>query len=97
TELHLAAYKNCDDVQLFWRTKVNGQFDQPLPGCLGFMIERQRLDDHGNWQAIEILRNRVAFTVHPAPVTPDAVGMPTQPSNVWPFQSYEWTDHGANN
>jgi hypothetical protein len=90
-ELRLAAYHDCDDVQLCWRAKVGDQLDAAIPGCLGFMLERQRQDGSGAWGATEVLRNRVGF---PAPAgTPPA---PTQPSNIWPFQRFDWTDHGAN-
>lgn len=95
-ELKLTAYHNCDDVQLFWRTGVDGQNDRPIPGCLGFSIERRRRNSDGVWGATEVLRNRVGFSSE-LPV--DASGSPqylTKPSNVWPFQRYDWTDHGAN-
>jgi len=92
----LTAYHNSDDVQLFWRTGVNGANDVPIPGCLGFAIERRRKNAAGEWGAVEVLRNRVGFT-NQLPIGAD--GTPqylTKPSNVWPFQRYDWTDHGAN-
>jgi hypothetical protein len=95
--LKLTAYHNCDDVQLFWRTAVNGQSDVPIPDCLGFSIERRRKNTQGEWGPIEVLRNRVGFT-NQLPVGAD--GSPqylTKPSSFWPFQRYDWTDHGANN
>jgi len=95
-EIKLTAYHNCDDVQLFWRIGKDGQMDVPLPGCLGFMVERQRQDDQGNWVPVEILRNQVAFVDLP-PQDPSDPAQRSQPSNIWPFQRYEWTDHGANN
>ena len=58
-EIRLAAYHDCDDVQLCWRAKVGDQLDAAIPNCLGFMIERQRQDGTGAWGATEILRNRV--------------------------------------
>lgn len=89
----LNAYHDCDDVFLCWRTFEGGRPDKPVPGNLGFMIERQRRDASGKWQAIEVLRNRVGFTDVPPQNEDDR----SQPSNIWPFQRYDWTDHGANN
>jgi len=96
-ELKLTAYHNCDDVQLFWRTGVNGEPDVPVPGCLGFSIERRRKNSDDVWGATEVLRNRVGFS-NQLPIGAD--GSPqylTKPSSVWPYQRYDWTDHGANN
>jgi hypothetical protein len=96
-EIKLTAYHNCDDVQLFWRPAVNGEIDVAIPGCLGFSIERRRKNSADVWGATEILRNRVGFSNQP-PIGAD--GLPqylTKPSSVWPFQRYDWTDHGANN
>ncbi|MHB8084756.1 MAG: phospholipase D-like domain-containing protein [Dehalococcoidia bacterium] len=91
-EIKLVAYHDCDDVQLFWCTKVDGILYEAIPDCLGFKIERQRKDKDGNWQNIEVLRNRVGFSSSP----PQTKGDETQPCSIWPFQTYEWTDHGAN-
>jgi hypothetical protein len=96
-ELKLTAYHNCDDVQLFWRTGVNGEMDVPISGCLGFTIERRRKNSEDEWEPTEVLRNRVGFS-NQVPLGAD--GSPqylTKPSSVWPFQRYDWTDHGANN
>jgi hypothetical protein len=95
-EIRLAAYHNCDDVQLFWRALVGGEGDAPVPDCLGYMIERQRLGPGGQWRPTEVLRNRVSFSSERG----EGEGTPaylTGPSNVWPFQRYDWTDHGASN
>ena len=90
--LKLTAYSDCDNVFLCWRTFDNGRPDQPLPGVLGFMIERQRKDAAGKWQNSEILRNRVGFSDNPPQNGADL----SEPSSIWPFQRYDWTDHGAN-
>lgn len=95
-EIRLAAYHNCDDVQLFWRTVVDGEEDAPVPDCLGYVIERRRLVSGDQWRPTEVLRNRVSFSSERG----EGEGTPaylTRPSNVWPFQRYDWTDHGANN
>lgn len=94
-QIRATAYHDCDDVQLFWRVSSGEASDVPIPGCLGFMIERQR-QVGGNWSPTEILRNRVGFTDQPAADGADDANS-SRPSNVWPFQRYEWTDHGANN
>jgi len=85
---------NCDDVQLTWRTLDGQAKDSPVEANIGFMIERQRMTATG-WSATEILRNRVGFddTV----VDQNKPETLTQPSNIWPFQRYDWTEHGANN
>jgi PLD-like domain len=95
-EIRLAAYHNCDDVQLFWRAVVDGEEDAPVPNCLGYMIERRRQAPNGQWRPTEVLRNRVSFSSE----RDEGEGTPaflTRPSNVWPFQRYDWADHGANN
>jgi phosphatidylserine/phosphatidylglycerophosphate/cardiolipin synthase-like enzyme len=90
--VRLSAYRDCDDVFLCWRTFDSEQAEKPVPDTLGFMIERQRQDTSGNWQPTEILRNRVGFT----DVPPQNEDDKSLPSNFWPFQRYDWTDHGAN-
>lgn len=91
--LKITAYNNCDDVQLCWRTLANDEKDYPIIGSLGFMIERQRQKE-GQWLDTEILRNRVGFTEQPDDNNAESL---SRPSSVWPFQRYDWTDHGANN
>jgi hypothetical protein len=92
-ELHLVAYHNCDDVEVFWRVSVAGEKDAPIPEVLGFTLERQRQKADGTWSDSEVIRNRVGFSSGPA----DQAGpAPTQPSSIWPFQCFDWTDHGAN-
>lgn len=96
TDIHIkvAACNNCDDVQLTWRTLDNTNTDSPVENCIGFMIERQRKTGT-TWQTAEILRNRVGF--NSASVDPDKPDTLSQPSSIWPFQRYDWTEHGANN
>jgi phosphatidylserine/phosphatidylglycerophosphate/cardiolipin synthase-like enzyme len=96
-ELRLTAYHNCDDVQLFWRTTVDEQADAMIPGCLGFKIERKRKDRDGKWGCVEVLRNRVGFSDGSDIEDNAAAVYTTEPSSIWPFQRYDWTDHGANN
>lgn len=91
----LAAYVDCDDVELIWRVFRQGQDDIPLAGVLGFTIERQRTLANGSWDATEVLRNYVGFDEAPHDSAAGDTG-PSNPCNIWPFQSYSWTDHGAN-
>jgi phosphatidylserine/phosphatidylglycerophosphate/cardiolipin synthase-like enzyme len=93
--LQLTCYQNCDDVFLCWRTGQGNKLDVAIPACLGFKIERQRHDVNGNWGPVEVLRNRVGFDPIP-PASPEG-DLKTEPSSIWPFQRYDWTDHGANN
>jgi hypothetical protein len=91
-QIRMSAYHNCDDVELFWRTTVDGQNDRLIPDCLGFMLQRQRKKEDGTWGPIETLRNRVGFAGQDS-LSADST---TQPCSIWPFQTYNWTDHGAN-
>lgn len=101
-KLDLSVYHNCDDVILFWRTEEGGEKDRPMARCLGFVIERQRKNKEGKWGNTEILRNRVGFGDDKAVDVGKSDGGGEQnpfskPSNICPFQRYDWTDHGANN
>jgi phosphatidylserine/phosphatidylglycerophosphate/cardiolipin synthase-like enzyme len=82
----LKMYANEDDVLLFWSVPA------PIPGCRGFAIDRRTTDPSGN-VTTENLANRVGFSSTPAP-TPGTLTH-DQPSTVWPFQRFSWTDHGA--
>ena len=93
--LRVTAYHNCDDVELFWRVRDATGEDKSIPNCLGFIIERRRLDPDGNWGPVEVLRNQVGFGTTQA--APNASGYRSEPAHTWPFQCYDWTDHGANN
>ncbi len=92
------AYTNCDDVLLFWRVAANGHADAEVPNCRGFELERRRRQPDGSWGAIEIIRNRTGFAGQSIESTGDELSKaPTQPSSIWPFQCFDWTDHGASN
>jgi phosphatidylserine/phosphatidylglycerophosphate/cardiolipin synthase-like enzyme len=83
-EVLLKIYSNIDDAFLVWKA-------DELEGCLGFAIERQWLQTAIAGRQLnksEYLFNRVGFAA-------DAKAGPgqRQPSNVWPFQRYNWTDH----
>ena len=60
---------------------------------LGFAIYRQRLIGNNEWDTVEVLRNRVGFGN--SNVDPDDLNSISNKSTVWPFQRYDWTDHGA--
>lgn len=82
----LKVYANDDDVLLFWSVPA------AIPDCRGFAINCRATDASGAVHE-ETLPNRVGFASTAAPV-PGALSH-TQPSTVWPFQRFSWTDHGA--
>ena len=84
SQVQLNVYCNTDDAFLIWKA---GE----LQNCIGFAIERVWLEsDDANrpLNQAEFLLNRVGFAK-------DVGGGPDQrqPSDVWPFQRYSWTDH----
>ncbi|GAA3962813.1 phospholipase D-like domain-containing protein [Mucilaginibacter dorajii] len=94
-KIKVSFYSNCDDVQLTWRTLDANGIDSPVEGSIGFMIERLRKTSAGWPSTPEILLNRVGFTN--SAVDPNDPKDIAQPSSIWPFQRYDWTEHGANN
>lgn len=74
---------NCDDALLFWSVAA------PLPGCLGFAIDRERKLANGTVQA-DVLDNRMGFKADKPKVGEH------RPSTQWPFQRLWWTDHDVN-
>ncbi len=74
---------NCDDALLFWRAAA------PIPGCLGFAIERERKLKDGTVKA-DVLDNRMGFKAD-KPKSGEH-----RPSTQWPFQRLWWTDHDVN-
>lgn len=81
--ISLKVYINTDDAFLVWKAPQ-------IPGCLGFAIERKwvkRSDGKANPGTSEFLLNRVGFS------SSQAAPNQRQPSNVWPFQRFNWTDH----
>jgi phosphatidylserine/phosphatidylglycerophosphate/cardiolipin synthase-like enzyme len=82
----LKVYANDDDVLLFWSVPTT------IPGCRGFAINRRTTDASGAVSDAP-LPNRVGFASATTP-TPGTLSQ-TQPSTVWPFQRFSWTDHGA--
>ena len=83
-QVQLNVYCNTDDAFLIWKA---GE----LENCIGFAIERVWLesdDENRPLDQAEFLLNRVGFAK-------DVGGGPDQrqPSDVWPFQRYSWTDH----
>lgn len=79
--IKLAVYTNSDDALVAW---APSEF---IAGCRGFMLERGRKTPQG--QKIEIVENRVGFA-QDRPKSGDH-----RPSNEWPFQRFNWTDHAA--
>lgn len=84
SKVTLNIYCNIDDAFLVWRAS-------DLPDCLGFAIERIWVESLVPGRKLgnsEYLLNRVGFASDQA-----AGPNQRQPSNVWPFQRYNWTDH----
>lgn len=81
-KLRISVYSNSDDALVSW---APSEF---IPGCRGFMLERQRQTKTG--QPVDIVENRVGFA-RDKPKSGDH-----RPSNVWPFQRFNWTDHVVN-
>lgn len=79
--LQLKAFADADDVFLIWKTP-------PLPGCLGFAIGRETMAADGSVKR-DVLRNRLCFAGE------DAAPGSSNPSTIWPFQRYTWTDHSV--
>lgn len=84
SRIQLKSYCNTDDAFLVWRA-------EKLEGCIGFAIERQwlaSLDSKKILNNSTYLLNRVGFAG-------DVAGGPNrrEPSDIWPFQRYSWTDH----
>lgn len=80
-KIKLAVYTNSDDAFVAW---APSEF---IAGCRGFMLERGRKTPQG--QKTEIVQNRVGFK-QDKPKSGDH-----KPSDVWPFQRFNWTDHAA--
>ena len=77
--MEIKVYANSDDAQIVWKIAA------PIDDCRGFAIYRRR---HGETD-YETLKNRVGFKGEKG----DENG--EQPSTVWPFQRFMWTDYKA--
>lgn len=78
--IELRAFANGDDCLIIWKTPE-------IANCLGFAIGRERKRPNGVERLV--LPNRLGFKGEP--MEPGE----TQPSTVWPFQRYDWTDHSV--
>jgi hypothetical protein len=67
-------------------------WEATVPRCLGYQVERRRRLSDRSWGPVEVLRNRVGFEGQRAPETAEDL---SRPSSIWPFQTWQWTDHGA--
>ncbi|HEX7783266.1 MAG TPA: phospholipase D-like domain-containing protein [Sphingobium sp.] len=80
-KINVSVYVNSDDAFVAW---APSDF---IPNCWGFQLERKRRV--GNATPIDIVENRVGFEKD-TPKSGDH-----RPSNVWPFQRFNWTDHAV--
>ena len=79
--IKIAVYTNSDDAFVAW---APSDF---IPECRGFMLERTRKTAGG--EKVEIVENRVGFSGD-KPKSGEH-----RPSNEWPFQRFNWTDHAV--
>jgi phosphatidylserine/phosphatidylglycerophosphate/cardiolipin synthase-like enzyme len=79
--IKIAAYCNSDDAFVAWAP------DDFIPECRGFQLERARKTKTA--EKIDLVENRLGFAKD-KPTSGDH-----QPSNVWPFQRFNWTDHAV--
>jgi hypothetical protein len=77
----VAVYTNSDDAFVAW---APSDF---IAGCRGFMLERGRKTNSGS--KVEVVENRVGFSKD------NPKSGEHRPSNEWPFQRFNWTDHAA--
>jgi phosphatidylserine/phosphatidylglycerophosphate/cardiolipin synthase-like enzyme len=74
------AWCNNEVAYLAWQT------DARIPDCLGFMITRIHLDEHGNDPERRILPAWAAFKTQSNP------NWEQQDTSVWPVQKFSWRD-----
>jgi hypothetical protein len=80
-KIKVAVYTNSDDAFVAWAP------DDFIPECRGFQLERAR--KVGSKDKVEIVENRVGYASD-KPKSGDQ-----RPSNEWPFQRFNWTDHAV--
>jgi len=81
-KIKIAVYANGDDALVAW---APSEF---IPGCRGFLLERGR--KKGNAERVDPVENRVGFKKD------KPKSREHRPSNEWPFQRFNWTDHAVN-
>jgi hypothetical protein len=79
--IRIAVYTNADDAFVAWAPSDH------IPGCRGFLLERGRKS--GAQIKTAPVDNRVGFAKD-KPKSGDF-----RPSDVWPFQRFNWTDHAV--
>ncbi len=79
--IKIAVYTNSDDAFVAWSPS------DFINECRGFLLERARYV--GSKEKIEIVENRVGFEKD-KPKSGDR-----RPSDEWPFQRFNWTDHAV--
>src|SRR6266404_807461 len=79
--IKVAVYTNSDDAFVAW---APSDF---IAGCRGFLLERARKTASG--EKVEAVENRVGFSKD------NPKSGEHRPSNEWPFQRFNWTDHAV--
>ena len=80
--IEIAAYCNSDDAMVAWAP------DDFILGCRGFKLERGRKTKTRK-EKVDLVENRLGFATD-KPKSGDH-----RPSDVWPFQRFNWTDHAV--
>lgn len=80
--IKISAYANSDDVFVAWAPS------DPISECRGFFLERGTGTGSAATTVVAV-ENRVGFAAD----KPKA--REHRPSNVWPFQRFNWTDHAT--
>jgi phosphatidylserine/phosphatidylglycerophosphate/cardiolipin synthase-like enzyme len=82
----MKVFGNDDDALIIWSVP------KPIDNCLGFAIQRRTYDpadpEMKTIARTNFLDNRIGFEDDPA-----AAPGRKEPSTVWPFQRFWWTDH----
>lgn len=79
--VRIAVYTNGDDAFVAWAPSAF------IPGCRGFLLERARRTPAG--EVVAPVENRLGFKKD-KPKSGDH-----RPSDEWPFQRFNWSDHGV--
>lgn len=79
--INIAVYANSDDAFVAWAPSAF------IPGCRGFLLTRGR--KVGATERVEIVNNFTGFK-QDRPRSGER-----RPSDEWPFQRFNWTDHAA--
>lgn len=84
--IRIQGYTNSDDAFVAWAP------DEFIPGCRGFRLDRASkasADAEDASAQLVVVENRVGFE------SDNPQSGQHRPSNIWPFQRFNWTDHAV--